>query len=111
MIMMALTGTAASLHEAADRIDESGSRLAAIDPGARALGAGGAGRLGALGRELHLRWQQAQDARLREAGAQSQRVRRLAELVGRAGAGLVDANDSARDAQGEADGPAGPGVA
>jgi hypothetical protein len=110
MIMMGLTGTAASLHEAADLIDEGEPRLAAIDLSAGTFGAGGAGRLGEFGRELRLRWQQAQESRLREAAAHAERVRRLAEVVARANAGLADADHSARDPQGEADGLAGPGV-
>jgi hypothetical protein len=105
---MALTGTAAALHEAADRIDEAARRLATADPGAPAFGGSGAGRLGELGRALHLRWLRAQDARVSEASAHAQRVRQLAELVARASAGLAEADRSARD-QGETDSQ--PGVA
>jgi hypothetical protein len=109
MIKMALAGTAAAIHEAADLIDEAASRLTMTGPGSRAFGAAGSGRLGELGRELHLRWQRAADARVGEAFAHAQRVRQLAEFVTRAGTGLADADSSARDHQGEPDGR--PGVA
>ena len=108
---MALTGTAAAVHEAADLIDEAGRRLVEAGPGAGSFGANGSGRLGELGRALQTHWQQACDARLREAQAHSQRVRHLAELVGRAGARLTDADHSARDPQSEPDGLPGSGVA
>jgi len=98
---MMLAGTVTAIHATADLLGAAERRLPAVDPGATAFGAGGLGLLGEVGREAYLRWQEAIDARLREARAHAARVRELAELVAHATGSLSEAHHSAGRAQRE----------
>ena len=88
--------TDSSLRHAADLLDEAGRRLGVADPGPTAFGAGGLGVLGDVGREAHLRWQAALDARSREAAAHAARLHEAADLVARTVATLADADVDAQ---------------
>src|SRR5690606_4953842 len=92
---MMLAGTATAIHATADLLGAAEQGLPTVDPGAAAFGASALGLLGAIGREASLRWQEATEARVREARAHAVRVRELAELVGQATAGLREAQEEA----------------
>lgn len=96
-----LSGAVGALRRASELLGEAGGRLTALDPGADAFGAGGPGRLGDVGRDLHLRWQRALDTRVREAAAHAARLDETAEAVARAAGGYSDVDDSARRRQPE----------
>ena len=85
----------------AQTLSEAHGRIGALDPGARAFGVTGAGRLGDLGHDLYLLTQRALDARAREASAHATRLHDLADLVGRASGGYADIDESARRGQPE----------
>ena len=89
-----LSGTVSSLRRAGELL--SGGELAALDPGAPAFGAGGPGRLGELGRDLHLLWQRTLDARIREAVTHAARLDELADAVARAASGYADVDEGGR---------------
>jgi hypothetical protein len=93
---MMLAGTVTAIHATADLLGEAERRLPAVDPGATAFGATGLGLLGEVGREAYLRWQEATEARVREARSHASRVRELAEVVGHATGGFREAQDSAQ---------------
>ena len=76
------------IDQLADRFEGSGERLGAaaagladVDPGAGAFGADAPGRLGAVGRLLHLRWSAALTSRTREAAAHGARLADTAETL------------------------------
>jgi hypothetical protein len=92
---MMLADAVEALHTLAERLGAAGQRLAAVDPGAGAFGAGGLGLLGEVGREAYVRFQVALDARVAEARAHAERVREFAEAVGRTAGGFADAEDQA----------------
>lgn len=108
---MMLAGTVAAIHETADLLVAAELRLPAVDPGATAFGAAGLGLLGEVGREAYRCWQQATDARVREARAHAALVRELAEVVKHATGGLNEAQHSAGRAHRELAGADDAGVA
>jgi hypothetical protein len=91
--------------------NDSASGGAAVNPGATAFGAAGLGLLGEVGREAYLRWQEATEARVREARAHADRVRELAELGGHATVGFRETQQTAERGHRELGGADGPGVA
>jgi hypothetical protein len=93
---MALEELAARLAAAADELSTAAATLPGQDPGAHAFGAAAAGRLGALGHELHRACLVALDARAREAGAHAARLSDLADSVARAATRYAAADDAAR---------------
>jgi hypothetical protein len=104
---MMLTGTVGAVDAVADLLGAVEQRLPAVDPGATAFGAGGAGLLGQLGRDAYLVWQVGLAARVREARAHGPRVRDLAQLVAAAMGSLADADHNAGQAHRRPDGGAG----
>lgn len=94
-----LSGAATSLHRVAEMLGEARGRIGAVDLDPRSFGAGGAGRLGDLGQDLHLLWLRAADARVREAVAHAARVREAGDAVGRAAGAYTDIDESARRGQ------------
>jgi hypothetical protein len=90
-------------------IDELASRVAAVayevsgaaarigltDPGARAFGGDGPGRLGELGRGFHSAWTGALAAREREAASHGARLTDLAGALDQAAGGYHDVEDAA----------------
>ena len=96
-----LSGAVVSLRRTADALGEASGRIATLDPGARAFGATGAGRLGDLGNDLYRLAQRALDARSREASAHAARVHEVADLLARASGGYGDIDESARRSQAE----------
>lgn len=91
-------GTDSSLRQAADLLGDAAQRLTVADPGPTAFGTGGLGVLGDVGRELHLRWQAALEARSREAAAHAARLHEVAELVARTVGEIAGADaDAQRD--------------
>lgn len=108
---MMLAGTATAIHATADLLSAAEQTLPAVDPGATAFGATGLGLLGEVGREAYRRWQEATEARIREARAHAARVRELAELVDHAAAGLRAAQETAQRGHRALAAADGPGVA
>jgi len=96
-----LRGAAAALRRTAEDLGDAGARTAALDPGARALGADGPGALGALGRDLHALVGRALEARAREAAAHAARMIVAADAVVRAGGGYAEVDESSRSRQPE----------
>jgi hypothetical protein len=105
-----VSGAVAALRGTADVLGDVGQRVPTVDPGARAFGADGPGRLGDVGRELYVQWQRALDARAREAQEHAARVHELASLVARAVGGFIEANESARSQHHDVDDTPRPGV-
>ena len=97
-----LSGAVTALRQAGEMLGDGSDRLAALDPGAAAFGAGGPGRLGDVGRDLYHQWQRALDARVREAAAHGARLAEISDAVARASAAYSDLDDSARRRQSEA---------
>jgi hypothetical protein len=93
---MALEDFAARLAATADELGAAAAALPGHDPGPDAFGAAAAGRLGALGRELHRVYLVALDARAREAGAHAARLSELTDSVARAATRYAAADDAAR---------------
>jgi hypothetical protein len=91
-----LSGTVSALRQAENTLAGAEDRLLTLAPGAEAFGAGGPGRLGELGRDLHRRWQLAIEARGREAAAHAGRLQETADAVSRAARGYGDVDASAR---------------
>jgi hypothetical protein len=85
-----LSGTAATLRRSGAQIGEAASQLSGTRVAPDAFGAGGPGRLGQLGLELHRRLQDAIEARAREARAQAARLAEAADAVERAGRGYAE---------------------
>jgi hypothetical protein len=106
---MMLSDTVVAIDAMADLLGAVEQRLPAVDPGARAFGAGGAGLLGELGRDAYLVWQVGLDARVQEARAHGPRVRDLAQLVAEATGGLADADHAAGQGHRRPDGGVGGG--
>jgi hypothetical protein len=77
---MELVDAASRVERFAGDVTQAASRLAQVDPGARAFAADGTGALHAAGRALHDLWVAALAAREREAAAHGAR---LADLAGR----------------------------
>lgn len=96
-----LSGSVAALREVGGMLADAGGRLGGCDPGPRAFGADGPGRLGELGRALHQQWQRALDARSREAAAHGARLEDAADLVVRVAAEYAEIDQSASRAQPE----------
>jgi len=93
--------TVRALRSAGALSSEAAAGVNAVDPGPRAFGADGPGRLGELGRALHQHWQRALDARAREAAAHGARLDEAADLLLRVAADYADIDESARRAQPE----------
>lgn len=108
---MMLAGTVTAIHATADLLGAAEQSLPAVDPGATAFGAAGLGLLGAVGRQAYVRWQEATEARVREARAHAARVRELAELAGHAAAGFRETQDAAERGHRDVAGAGGPEVA
>jgi len=66
---------------AADAVSGAAARLALVGPGAAAFAGDGPGRLGELGRELHILWSGALAAREREAAGHGARLADLAAAL------------------------------
>jgi len=96
-----LSGAAGMLRLASEVLGGAGARLGTHDPGARAFGADGSGRLGELGRALHHHWQRALDARAREAAAHSARLDDASDTLARTADGYTGTDDQARRSQPE----------
>jgi len=96
-----LSGAVTALRQASEMLGNASERLAMLDPGAAAFGAGGPGRLGDLGRELYGQWHRALDVRVREAAAHGARLAEISDAVARASAAYSDVDDSARRQQPE----------
>jgi hypothetical protein len=79
----------------AEEVTGAAARLGLADPGARAFGADGPGRLGDLGRALHMTWNAALAAREREAAGHGARLTDLAGALGQAAEGYRDAEQGA----------------
>ena len=88
---------AGPLRDAASAVAAGARSLTSADPGARAFGSDGPGRLGELGRELHRTGVAALDARLREAVALSDRLLAVADGVAKAAARYAQADQAAVD--------------
>jgi hypothetical protein len=82
------------LDTAATRLARAATALTQLDPGARAFGADGPGRLGDLGRAMSTQFTAALDARDRQAGAAGTEVTRLGDGMRHAAASYreTDAN-------------------
>jgi hypothetical protein len=91
-----VSGAIAAIRIAGDLLGEAAQQLPGADPGAAPFGAGGPGRLGEISRDLYLQWQQALDARAREAYDQAVRLHELADVTSGTARRFADANDSAR---------------
>jgi hypothetical protein len=96
-----LAGTVHALRLAGDAVADAGSRLLASAPGPAAFGAGGPGQLGELGADLYRLWQNAVEARAREAAAHAARLHEAADAVSTAAGGYGDVDEAARRAQPE----------
>jgi hypothetical protein len=90
------------IGQLADRFDGAGDRLSAgaaaladADPGAGAFGADAPGRLGAVGRLLHVRWSAALTSRAREAAAHGARLAAVADGLRTAAGRYQEAEDAA----------------
>ncbi|HLL68139.1 MAG TPA: hypothetical protein VK453_20840 [Micromonosporaceae bacterium] len=80
-----------------DRLATSGAALDRLDPGPRAFGADGPGRLGELGRTLHLALAAGLAARSDEAVAHGVRLADTADALRRVSGGYADAERAAQD--------------
>ncbi|HEY7176843.1 MAG TPA: hypothetical protein VH442_18180 [Micromonosporaceae bacterium] len=87
------------LDTAAGRLARAASALPRLDPGARAFGADGPGRLGELGRAMSAQFTAALDARDRQAAA-------AGDAVGTLGAGMRHAAAGYRDVDADRGGTA-----
>jgi hypothetical protein len=94
-----LSGAVTALRHTATALAEAGTRMHRHDPGARAFGGDGPGRLGDLGRALHQQFQAALDARGREVAAHAARVEDLADGLVRSAGGYSDVDDTVHKAQ------------
>jgi hypothetical protein len=79
----------------AEEVTGAAARLGLVDPGARAFGADGPGRLGELGRVLHATWSAGLAAREREAAGHGARLTDLASALDQAAEGYRDAEHGA----------------
>jgi hypothetical protein len=91
-----LTDVASRLRAAGDEFTSASAALGDADPGARAFGADGPGRLGELGRTLHGRLAAALAARGREATALGARLGDAAHAVQLAVIGYRDTEQTAQ---------------
>lgn len=94
-----LVGAAGALRAVAEALSGEAGRLAAIGPGPDAFGASGAGRLGDLGHDLHRRWCECVQARVREAHAFASRCEDVAGALARAAGQYAAADEQAQRAQ------------
>ncbi|GAA1827411.1 hypothetical protein GCM10009682_53390 [Luedemannella flava] len=90
-----LSGAAGALRELGATLTGAATRTPLVDPGGAAFGDHGPGRLGDLGRALHVRWRDALDARAREAAAHGARATELGDTLARVAAGYTDVDDGA----------------
>jgi hypothetical protein len=79
----------------AEEVAGAAARLGLSDPGPRAFGTDGPGRLGDLARVLHATWSAGLAAREREAAAAGTRLTDLAAGLRRAAEGYREAEQSA----------------
>jgi hypothetical protein len=79
------------LDAVATRLARAATALPRLDPGARAFGADGPGRLGDLGRAMSAQFTAALDASDRQAGTAATTVGELSDGMRRAAAGYRDA--------------------
>jgi hypothetical protein len=91
-----LPDLAGRIDEAADRLSDAAAAFAGLDPGARALAADSPGRLGELGRALHLRLASGLAARSDEAAAHRVRLADTADALRVVAAGYADVDTDAR---------------
>ena len=94
--MKGMHDLAGRLAAAGDRLADAGATLGGRDPGARAFGASGPGRLGELGRDLHALCADALAARAREAAAHGARLADVAATVRAAAAAYAAADEAAQ---------------
>jgi hypothetical protein len=80
------------LDAAATRLTRAAAALQRLDPGARAFGADGPGRLGDLGRAMSSQFTAALDVRDRQAGTAATTVGNLSDGMRHAAAGYRDAD-------------------
>ena len=94
--MESLEHTAGRLDSAAAEVVAAVRALAGLDPGAGAFAAAAPGRLGELGRALHVQWGAALAGRDREAGAVAARLAETATTLRTVRAGYAVGDDAAR---------------
>jgi hypothetical protein len=90
-----LSDLAGRIDAAADRLTDAGTAFARLDPGARALAADSPGRLGELGRLLHLGLASGLAARSDEAAAHGVRLMDTADSLRVVAAGYSDVDHDA----------------
>ena len=92
---MEIDELAGRISAVADEVSGASARIGLTDPGARAFGGDGPGRLGELGRDLHSTWTGALAAREREAASHGARLTDLAGALSQAAGAYHDVEDAA----------------